>query len=151
MFKRHINYLFLLLVTFFLFSCSSNPIQSSAGIDREFQVEGSQDELMRKTLAWAAKKQQNTKSVIRVNYHQNGKIIGTGLISMKNSMELVDAYQFTMQIDVRDNQARMVLNNIDQIQGVVAVSIEESLKNIKKHLSKLADDYEMALQQGSKK
>lgn len=144
--QRRISYLFLLLTTFFLFSCSSNPIQPSAGIDRVINVEGSQDELMKKTLAWAAKKQQNTKSVIKVNYHQGGKVIGTGLVSMKNSMEMVDAYQFTMQIEVGDNQVRMVLNNIDQIQGVVAVSVEESLKNIKSHLSKLADEYEAALQ-----
>lgn len=145
MFKRHINSLFLLLATLFLVSCSSNPIHPSVGIDQAFNAKGSKEALVAKSLAWAAKKQEGTKSIVKVNYHENGKIIGTGLFTVVNSLELRDAYSFTMQIDIKDNHARMVINNIIQVEGVVGVSPSESIKVINENLAGIANSYEKAI------
>lgn len=140
-----IKSLFLLMTMFFVISCSSNPIKPSEGIDQAFSAEGSKAALVKKSLAWAEKRRVTPQSLVKVSYQDDARIIGTGMTTVVNSLETKNVYRFVMQINLKDNQAQIVLNDINQVEGYLDESLTETLKVIKQNLQDIAESYEKAL------
>lgn len=141
---RHIQTLFLSLTALFLISCTSTPIKSAV-VTNDFDAKGTTQELVTKTLVWVEKNPIIEQSTLQVHYHERGHIIGSGMTKIVNSFELNEIYTFTMQMDIKDNHAKIYFNNIILKEGSMRGKLDESVQAIKANLTKIAASYEQAL------
>jgi len=140
-----IKFLLLFIAIFFVISCSSSPIKPSEGVEKEISAGASKDILMARSLAWVEKRRIDRQSIVKLNHQQDGIIIGTGITTIENSLELKNVFRFVMTIKVEDNRAKIMLNNIALVEGVTDESFEGTLKLVMANLTNIAESYERAI------
>ena len=140
------------LITIFIFSifsigCSSmynannpQPKHQKVSYTTPFEVSlidscsGSKNELYVKANEWIAKTFGSAKAVIEMQDKEAGKIIGKGNLtcsSTRNRMAVTvenDYVSYTIQIDVKENKYRCIINHFIHEGGVAAALLDPSYK-----------------------
>lgn len=135
-----------------LASCAANHPVTGEKVEKVYEVSGSKSELYNKSLDWVAQTFNDSKSVIQVKDADRGRIIGKGVtnISIMGGMSQ-RPYGFTMQIDTKDNKARIQFTNLVLMtpgyEGYPAESMY--VDDVKAKLNRMAVSYEKALMSGS--
>ncbi|WP_182021314.1 DUF4468 domain-containing protein [Vibrio parahaemolyticus] len=115
------KYLFTMVLGLFLIGCAS--VSPEQGVERIVEVDTSKSETFDKSLDWAARFYVDSKSVIEVKDAERGRIIGRGVLIISSSMGMrEDLYAYTLQIDVKEDKARIKMNNIRPYAGKGGVS-----------------------------
>ncbi|MBQ4833689.1 DUF4468 domain-containing protein [Pseudoalteromonas sp. MMG010] len=127
----------------FLLGCSSTSDTSIFNTEVKRVQTGSKSVLFNKSLDWAAKHYNDSKSVIEVKDPQRGRIIGRGIVQISSNLGMrIDYYSYTIQIDVKEDKARIKLSNLAPHSGLNGVSDPSYLKKkIKRKLDLVIESY----------
>jgi hypothetical protein len=146
----------LLTVLTLLFSiqaCSSTSQLSTEVIEKLFTLDATKQELFDRSVDWAAKYYLGSKTVIEVKDKERGRIIGTGLLKITNSFGMrQDVYSYTLQIDVKENKARIRISQISKYAGTGGSVAEISYfeKEIRENINNTINDFSTAIQHNTK-
>lgn len=110
----------LLIVTIYLVGCAGQKQATKEEMNHEFilSLPGVQkQQAFEKTLKWIANTFRSAKAVIEYQDKETGAIVGNGMAKMKVEATIsveVDI-AFTMNIDIRDEKARIRFVNLEYI------------------------------------
>lgn len=140
----------MLVLIFSVQACSSTSQLSTEIIEKQFTLEATKQELFDRSVDWAAKHYLGSKTVIEVKDKERGKIIGTALLKITNSFGMrQDVYSYTLQIDVKENKARIRISQVSKYAGTGGSVAEISYfeEEIREKINNTINDFSMAIKQ----
>lgn len=144
-------FIFLTFLMFFLSGCISSQKATIEESTHEFVINCpslNKDEIYELTQKWLANTFRSAKAVVEYSNKQTGSLIGNGVIDSPGA-SMKTQLHFTMNIDIRDEKARVKFINLKQsifahngqyVEGCWDLEYREIQLKIHEKFSSIVDD-----------